>query len=93
MVLNHQGAFAMSFIGAAHFTIDPGIVVDEVAVVVNRQPHGLGKRAVFLEDGCLVQNIIGLPVARCPAGIDQWWVLTIDRPTGTIRKGIVLKTV
>ena len=42
VVLDHQRAFAMFFVGTAHFPVDPGIVVNEVSVVVHSQSHGLG---------------------------------------------------
>ena len=35
VVLDHQGAFAMCFVGASHFPVDPGIVVDKVTVMVH----------------------------------------------------------
>ena len=93
MILNYKGAFAVCFIGPAHFAVDPGVVVYEVAIMVDSQAEGFGKRSILLEDGCFIKDIVGLPVTRCPAGIDQGGVLPVDRPTGAISKGIVLKTV
>ena len=93
MVLDHQGAFAMCFVGTAHFPVDPGIVMNQVSVVMHSQAHGLGQGSIGFKYGCLIQNIVRLPVTRCPAGIDEGWVLSIDRTAGTIGKGVVLKTV
>ena len=93
MVLNHKGHLTVGLVRSAHFPVDPGIFVYQVPIVVDSQAEGFGKGSILLEDGCFVENVIRLPVSRCPAGINQGRVLPIDCSAKPIGKGVVLKTV
>ena len=67
--------------------------MNEMPIVVDTQAEGFGKRSILLENGCFIKNVIGLPVAGGPAGIDPGRVLPIDRSAKPIGKGVVLETV
>ena len=70
-----------------------GVVMNEDAVVEDRDPDGFEDCAGIREGGLLDKKVVGLPLPGRATGIDPRWCLTIERSALSVGTGRVLMAV
>src|SRR3546814_35607 len=69
------------------------VILGQYPIVKQGKPGSGFQLSVTGRPGCLEQDIVGLPFAWLPAGIDQWAELFINTGTLSVNIGEILVTI
>ena len=94
MILKGKGeTIRMNFVGrpllVGRRTGGLDMIVDEKSVVKNRQKGRLFQFSISIESGAGEDDVVRLPLAGRPAGIDKGRVLTVDRSRHSVGVGFI----
>src|SRR3546814_18145924 len=86
-----RDVFRVSYMRGPSF--DSYVILGQYPIVKQGKPGSGFQLSVTGKPGCLEQDIVGLPFAWLPAGIDQWAELFINNGTLSVNIGEILVTI